>query len=183
MKSKNNFPLLITTFSVILTLLFIYMSFNSDSNSKFYSKNDDSIKKPIEITETGNEILIDIKGNIHQPGVYKLKQDDRLNDLISLSGGFNNANEYCYNLAQKLTDGTQIIIKSANEPCETSTLININTANIDELTRIKGIGPGRASSIIEHRNKKGLFNSIDDIKNVTGIGEGTFEKLKDQITV
>jgi len=183
MKTMNKFGFLIISVSIISTLLFIFIITNSNNNEKFYNKNNESIKNEKAITSIEDEIQIDIRGNVQQPGVYILNKENRFHDLINMAGGFQNANELCYNLAQKLNDGTQIIIKSSNEPCEASSLININTANEEDLTRIKGIGPGRANSIIEHRNKNGLFNSIEDIKNVTGIGDATFEKLKDQITI
>lgn len=84
------------------------------------------------------------------------------------------------------TEGNISIISSneniSSENQDTS-LININTADINELTKIPGIGEVKAKSIIAYRTESGLFKTIEDIKNVSGIGDATFEKIKDYITV
>ncbi len=179
MNNSNRKFIIIITLFVIVT--FIYTSNISRESKKEFinSSMSNENMKPI----SNESIKIDIKGSVYNAGIYELDKESRLNDLIINAGGFNNANEDCYNLAQKLNDGTQVIIKSKDEECENSKLININTADSDELIRINGIGPGRATSILEYRDQNGVFNSLDDLKNVSGIGEATFNKMKGQITL
>jgi competence protein ComEA len=97
------------------------------------------------------------------------------------------------NMARVLTDGEQVVVyttdqvvvmvEEAKVEAEQSGLVNINTADISELTALSGIGESRAKAIIDYREKNGAFSSIEDIKNVDGIKDGLFAKIKDQITV
>lgn len=126
-------------------------------------------------------IHVEIKGAIKYPGVYEVKSDAIMMDLINLAGGIiNNANLDSINLASKLSDNQLVIIPSKDI---TSNLININKATIEELTTLEGIGTGKAESIIKYRNEVGLFTCIDDLKKVKGIGEALFEKIKAYITI
>ncbi|MGL4589356.1 MAG: helix-hairpin-helix domain-containing protein [Mycoplasmatales bacterium] len=138
------------------------------------------------------KIVIDVKGAITKPGVYELENGKRIKDIIELAGGFKGANEICVNLAQLLKDEQKIIIPRSEEECTSSLvnqteegvqIVNLNTATELELMTLPGIGEGRAKAIIEYREKSGNFQTIDDLKNVSGFGESTFEKLKDAITV
>lgn len=146
-----------------------------------------------EVKEEKNEtyIYIDIKGEVETPGVYKMKETDRIIDAIIKSGGLKvEANTTNINLSKKLIDEMMIYIpnKSEEEKCpiiieEENSKININKADITKLTTIPGIGESKANDIITYRNENGNFKSIDDIKNVKGIGETTFNNIKDYITV
>ena len=111
--------------------------------------------------------------------------------LLSQDGLTPNADVSKTNLAYILSDGEKIYIPSVNDE-ETITennssnknsKININTATASELETISGVGESTAKSIIEYRTKVGKFSSIEEIMNVSGIGENKFEKMKDQITV
>ncbi len=161
--------------------------------------------KEIKKEET---FFIDIKGSVKSPGVYEMHQNDRVIDAIKIAGGLTkNANTDNINLSQKLHSEMVIYVYSDNEiknnnklSCDTvcktnvievnncvnnenKNLININTANIDELTTLNGIGASKAQSIIEYREQNGLFKTIEEIKNVSGIQDSTFDKIKDMITV
>ena len=155
---------------------------------------------------------IDIKGSVKNPGVYEFNDNDRVIDAINLAGGLKkDANTSNINLSKKLESEMVIYVYNNNEiknsknnfTCETtcstevievnnciekttvenkSTLVNINTATIEELQTIDGIGETKAKSIINYRNDIGKFNSIEDIKNVSGIGDSLFNKIKDKIT-
>lgn len=150
-------------------------------------------------------LLVDVKGAVLYPGVFTLAQNQRIIDAIEAAGGYTeHANPALINHAQKLQDEMVIYIPKVGEqlseelvtliqtaPTTTSSnsgvnsagKININTANDSELTQLPGIGPSKASAIIGHREEHGKFQTIDDLKKVTGIGEKTFEQLKDQIDV
>ena len=133
------------------------------------------------------------------PGVYKMKIGDRVNDAIQAAGGLTeNAEKSKINLATKLKDEMKIHIykigetnkDSSNESSDdnnksdgnNSKLININTASKEELCKLTGIGENKAKLIIEYREKN-KFTKIEDITKVSGIGKKTFEKIKNDITV
>ena len=138
---------------------------------------------------------VDIKGEVKDPGVYKLKEGSRVIDAINASGGLKeNANTYSVNLSKKITDEMVIIVPSNSENTnvsnntitqntKNSSLVNINTATTKELLSITGIGESKASNIVKYREENGNFSSIEDIKNVSGIGDSLFEKIKKYITV
>lgn len=158
-----------------------------------------------------NKIAVDIKGEVKNQGVYYLDDGSIVEDLIKEAGGLTDkASLDLVNRAEKLTNNKCVVIPSKEESAEVKEskkdskeksiptisgngtlnssndnngIININTADESELTKINGIGPSKAKAIISYREEKGGFKSIEDIKNVSGIGEGTFLKIKDSISV
>lgn len=152
--------------------------------------------------ESSNDLIyIHICGAVKNPGVYEVMDGSRLFEAIELAGGLSkNAAEDYVNLAQVITDGTkydipttdevtkedylnQVEVKQANEGTkskgsDSKLQVNINTADIDGLCQIPGIGETKAKNIIAYREEHGKFQVVDDIMNVTGIGEKTFEKIK-----
>ena len=144
-------------------------------------------------------IYVYICGAVANPGVYQIAEGSRLFELIDAAGGMlEEADVTSQNLARVVQDGEQIQILTKEEAEEMKQsgvsfsaggitqdkgLVNINTATVQELTTLTGIGESRALAIIAYREKNGLFQSIDGIKKVTGIKDGLFEKIKDQITV
>lgn len=165
----------------------------------------------LEISETKEEkeeeakekIKIHIAGSVVDEGIVELEEGARIADAIEAAGGTTlDANMQKINLAYKLQDGQKIYIPNQNEDEEeieqnlgiiqnteestTNTIagkININTAKQTELELLTGIGPSTATKIIEYRNTNGKFKTIEDIKNVPGIGEAKYESIKEQITV
>ncbi|MHA7766618.1 helix-hairpin-helix domain-containing protein [Bacillus atrophaeus] len=146
----------------------------------------------------GEKIIIDIKGAVKHPGVYELKTGDRVSQAIEKAGGINSeADEKQVNLAELLQDGTVVYIPSEGEEQTQSAaanasvqngagkeaLVNINTASLEELQAISGVGPSKAEAIIAYREENGKFQAVEDITNVSGIGEKSFEKIKSAITV
>ena len=142
------------------------------------------------------EIFVDIDGAVKKPGVYKVSEGTRLFQVIELAGGLaDNASTDSLNRAETVYDGQKITVYSSEgeipvseDPKESSngTLggkVNINYADSVTLQTIPGIGPSKAARIIEYRQAQGRFKKIEDIKNVTGIGDMTFENIKDYITV
>lgn len=143
------------------------------------------------------KIIVDLKGEIANPGIYVANDGERVQDLITKAGGFSkNADKLKVNLAQKVKDEMVIYVPKIGEEINVSLFdedvsitnnsegkVNINSANKDQLQTIPGIGPSKADAIIEYREQKGEFKKIEEIKNVTGIGEKTYEKLKDSISI
>ena len=177
-----------------------YLTFNSQkkvveniNSENKQQKEDDSSENNKQISE----IYVHIDGEVKNPGVYKMKIGDRVNDAIQAAGGLTeNADKGRINLATKLRDEMKIHIsrigetnsdlsnesKDDNSDGNNSKLININTASKEELCKLTGIGENKAKLIIEYREKK-KFTKIEDITKVSGIGKKTFEKIKNDITV
>ena len=162
-----------------------------------------------ESTEEESEemIVVHITGEVKKPGVVKTKEGSRIEDIIEAAGGLTeNADITDVNLAYTVEDGVKICIPSNNDETdakenyisedageniiisdeETSSkasVVNINNATQEQLEELPGIGPSIASRIVEYRTKNGKFKTIEDIKNVTGIGKSKYEKIKELIKV
>lgn len=139
-------------------------------------------------------ILVHVAGQVANPGVVELKQGDRIQNAIEKAGGIlETANLSNINLASFVEDGMKIYIPSVTENNEINisnqeeavlnSKININTANQTQLEELEGIGKITASRIIEYRKQNGKFKTIEDLKNVKGIGDAKFDKIKDDIEV
>ncbi|WP_411168920.1 helix-hairpin-helix domain-containing protein [Clostridium sp. MB05] len=154
-------------------------------------------KEESKISINNKMIVVEIKGEVVNPDVYELSEGSIIRDLINKAGGLTkDASIDKINRADKLKANQLVVIpnKESNENTSMATtsnisgstsengVININTANLDELKKINGVGEVKAKNIIEYREKNGGFKSIEEIKNIEGIGEKTFEKLKDKIT-
>ncbi|SET61929.1 competence protein ComEA [Oceanobacillus limi] len=140
-----------------------------------------------------NEIVVDIKGEIQQPGVYEMAVDSRVEDVVQTAGGFTEkADQTVINLAQKVHDEMVIIVPSeqdleGNEMTKSvdrdASKIRINYATSEEIEHLNGIGPSKAEAIIQYREESGLFQSVEDLLNVPGIGEKTLDKIRETIVV
>lgn len=197
------FFILIINIIVIAGILYI----NNEKEDNYETDNYTSF---IESSENNNEIelkndekiIVHITGEVNNPGVYELNIDSRISDVIECAGGMtSDANLDKVNLAYKLSDGQKIKIPSIkNEKDENNIIIdeeneiiedsyskdkrvNINTALKSELMSISGIGESTAQKIIEYRTDNGRYNTIEDIKNVSGIGDSKYNQIKDYIKV
>ena len=145
--------------------------------------------------EENQTLWVHICGYVQYPGIYEMPVDGRVYDALMAAGGFSEgANESALNLADYLKDGSRIYVPGLSLP-ETEdsafseewesqeALININTASQNLLETLPGIGSAKAQKIIAYRKENGPFESIDELKEVTGIKEALFEKLKAFITV
>ncbi|MBN2547742.1 MAG: ComEA family DNA-binding protein [Anaerolineales bacterium] len=149
---------------------------------------------------TPEPMIVHVAGAVAQPGVYSLAPGSRVEDAIRAAGGFSaDANSSALNLAALVQDGERVMaptlppaitagapaVRSGTaEPLlEAGQLININTASQTELESLPGIGPVTAQQIIAYREANGPFAQIEDLMDVPGIGEKTFEKIRDLITV
>ncbi|MEW6286076.1 MAG: ComEA family DNA-binding protein [Chloroflexota bacterium] len=147
---------------------------------------------------TEKPIIVHVTGAVPRPGVYALPKGARVQDAVSAAGGFlAEADKESLNLAQELEDGQKLdipflegfspvlptaAVQMTVSPADAD-LVNINTASAAELETLPGIGPTIAQKIIEYREQNGPFLSTEDIINVSGIGPGTYERIKDLITV
>ena len=155
--------------------------------------------------ESGEEpgsIFVYVCGQVAAPGVYELPGDARVYQAIEMAGGtLEGASPESLNLAQQAEDGQKIYVPTEEEAQTGAALqdtpggvqdkasdqaagkVNLNTAGLEELMTLTGIGQTRAEAILAYREEEGDFRSPEDIMNVEGIKEGIYEKLKDEITV
>lgn len=191
----------------------------------------DTLEKVEDSSNVSEEkyILVDIKGEVKKPGVYKLKENSRVIDAINVSGGLTKKAYTKYiNLSRILKDENVIIVNSTSEikkvssgnnitevkinnnsknsasiseselitndnvkseedntgnSLESNQKVNINTATKEELMKLSNIGESKAEKIIDYRTANGNFNTIEDIKKVSGIGDKLYDSIKENITV
>lgn len=147
---------------------------------------------------------VDIKGEVLRPGVYEFSCESRIQEVIKKAGGFTEeADETKINLAQKITDQMQIIVPNLHSKQEEGVTegnfekgnssnttpsnskqgtVNINTATLEELQTIKGIGKKKAEAILQYRKEHGPFHTKEDLLQVKGIGKKALEAIESQVT-
>lgn len=149
-------------------------------------------------------LLVYVCGEVVSPGVYELPAGARVCDAVDAAGGFTRkASRDYWNLAEALTDGQMISFPTEEEAAErrkydtdgntsadttfadseTDGKVNINTADVNQLQQLSGIGQTRAEAIVAYRNEHGAFARVEDIMKVSGIKNALFEKMRDDITV
>lgn len=207
---KNNKKVIIIVFVIIVGIIiyFIYNNFyfedtGTDMVNDILIKEENIVtENKITESEENNKIIVHVVGEINNPGIIELKYGDRIFNAIEKAGGTTkNADTSKINLAQVVEDGmkinvpnindkenvveetTNIISKSDNMQQKKQSIVNINNATKTELETLPGIGPSIANKIVNYRKEKGKFSKIEDIKNVSGIGEAKFEKIKKYISV
>lgn len=152
-----------------------------------------------EKSEETGKIKVYVTGEVNLPGVIELEEGARIEDAIQKAGGIKpEANLKEINLASEIEDGEKIYIPNLVEQVEETTLsseseantssksegkVNINKASVSELTSIPGVGASTAQKIITYREENGKFKTIEDIKNVSGIGDSKYNSMKDFISV
>lgn len=136
--------------------------------------------QPIQMEDYIPSILTaEIKGAVKEPGIYEIKKDTSIADLIEMAGGvIENADLSSLNLNSQVLHQSLLVI-----PLIKDNKISINTATLEELMQIKGVGESKAKLIIEYRENNQGFKTIEEIMNIKGIGEKTFEKMKDQLAL
>lgn len=205
----NKKIILLIIFVLLLIGYYIYNEKNKYKEFKIESNNEEILIQD-EPKEEKEIIVVHITGEINNEGVLELEEGARIIDAVNKAGGFTeNADSEKINLAYILTDGVKINIPNKNEKQEdeemkpyitvdsgdnvimeenkmettNNLIVNINKATQSEFETLPGIGPSIAAKIIEYRKQNGSFNKIDEIKNVSGIGENKFEKIKNFIIV
>ena len=151
-------------------------------------------EKTEESTTLEAVIFVDIKGEVKKPGVYQMKVGDRVKDAIDAAGGLTaEADSQKVNLAQRVEDQMVIVVPKVGEEAEAIPAgatskevskegkVNINTATVEELKTLKGVGEKKAEAIIEYRKKNGSFKTKEDLMKVRGIGKKLFESFEERI--
>ena len=198
---RQNVKSIILAFVCSLVLIIGALFYFNQNKTEDYS----GVSFPNISNETNNKdekaenrhdekIFVDVKGAVKHPGVFETTKDKRVKDLIEEAGGLlDDADTSTLNLSQKVKDQMVIyVLKHDEKPKQISDsgssssntdVININTANKEQLMKISGVGKTKAEAIILYREKNGDFKKKEDIIKVRGIGKATFEKIKDKIEV
>ncbi|GGI10696.1 helix-hairpin-helix domain-containing protein [Gottfriedia solisilvae] len=142
------------------------------------------------------EIIVDLKGAVTTPGIFRLEVGSRVNDAIKLAGGFKSgADRNKVNLAEKLKDEMVIYVPKigeetvgevssvTNDEADHKESVDINHATMEELQKIPGIGPSKAKNIIEYIEMNGSFTSIEQLDEVNGIGTKSLEQMRPFILI
>ncbi|MFA5536486.1 MAG: helix-hairpin-helix domain-containing protein [Bacillota bacterium] len=151
---------------------------------------------PENLKETASgisDLKVHVAGAVKKPGVYTFKPKDRVEDVLALAEPLMEADLDNLNLAGYLKDEQRIfvpyrlIIEGADGPITAAQgggngKINLNTATKDELTKLPGIGPTLAQRVVDYREKNGFFSSVDELKQVSGIGDKKFAEIEDLVT-
>lgn len=161
------------------------------------------VSESVETVSEESVIYVSVSGHVLNPGVYILPEGSRVYEAINAAGGVTDDGTLDgINTAVLLEDEAYILVPGISDSDETNTLkgmvavgeleasesgetgkININTADLNSLMTLSGIGKAKAEAIISYRETNGNFEAIEDIKNVSGIKDGVFESIKDEITV
>lgn len=205
---KKNKKIILIVLAIII--LFCWNFFNSKNENNPIDENELNVANTNNTEESSeteeNIIVVHVTGEIKNPGIVRVKEGSRIEDIIEAAGGLTeNADITNVNLAYLVEDGMKIRIPSNNdedlasenyitsdsgngvlisdEEDSNSNIVNINEATQTDLETLPGIGPSLATRIIEYREQNGRFKQIEDIKNVSGIGDSKFENIKDYIKV
>ena len=198
---RQNVKSIILAFVCSLVLIIGGLFYYNQSKTEDYSgvsfsntSNETNDKDEKAENKHDEKIFVDVKGAVKHPGVFETTKDKRVKDLIEEAGGLlDDADTSTLNLSQKVKDQMVIyVLKHGEKPKQISDggssssntdVININTANKEQLMKISGVGKTKAEAIISYREKNGDFKKKEDITKVHGIGKATFEKIKDKIEV
>lgn len=200
---EHRLKLLLLSAFIIVGIWFVFLH---DDDYELLNQEMRHVQKEVDvlntnIAESPNEletvkIIVDVKGEVRKPGVYEIDSDARVIDVIQLAGGALEAADLnAINLAAFLQDGQVVYVpkigeenpywsgQSGNMNGNENSLVNINRASASELEQLPGIGPSKAMAIIQYREEHGPFSDVQQLLNVSGIGQKTLEKLLPYITV
>lgn len=148
------------------------------------------IETPAASASAGAEVLVYVSGAVRQPGLYHLSRGARAADALSAAGGQDTAADLSrVNLARFLADGDHLYVPRAGEPPATGAAagggerLDINSATIEELDALPGVGPAIAGRIVAYREEHGPFSTVEELQNVSGIGAATLERLRPHVAV
>jgi competence protein ComEA len=189
---------------IIIVGVGIYFFQNSEEDYSYLEIANNNLENTNVEEEKVTEIVVHITGQVVNPGIVKVNEGSRIIDAIEAAGGATAEADFSkINLAYVIEDGIKIYVPSINDNEEEyitensgdnvivnnssksseKLIVNINTASSDELQKLPGIGEAIATRIVNYRKENGKFGTIEDIKNVSGIGNSKFEKIKEYICV
>ncbi|CAI2685985.1 helix-hairpin-helix domain-containing protein [Apilactobacillus kunkeei] len=194
--------LLLIAFSLGLVIILIMNQNSNDANNLAtdYSEQSSVVASSSSYksqSSASGDLYIDVKGEVKHPGVYQIPSNNRVTDVIKEAGGFKaDADKQSVNLAKVLNDQDVVVVNkkgasgSSSFASSNNTItgnsannvkVNLNTSDLNELQKLDHVGEKKAKKIIDYRNQHNGFHSIDEIKQVSGFGDKTFERLKDSL--
>ena len=192
---QSSLPVLSPPIKVLVGLVLAFVAFAVSTLLVWRHEDGDVV---IIANPTSSEIVVEIRGEVQNPGVYRLIGNSRLGDLIAAAGGSTDrADLGSINLARRLVDGEQVVIppiapatpevasdseRPVNSPQSVSFRININTASQADLESLPGIGPVIAKRIIQYRTDHGPFSTATDLANVEGVSDTLIDEISSLIT-
>jgi competence protein ComEA len=148
---------------------------------------------PIRLQSEGRRsVIVHVAGAVRSPGVYRMRPSARVDDAVGRAGGATRRADLSQvNLAAKVEDGRQVLVPErvragapgAAAPTEPGVPLNLNTATLEQLDELDGIGPATAQSILDYREENGGFGSVEELGEVPGIGEVRLASLREQVRV
>lgn len=187
--------------AVALVMAGLFESCVSQTDEMFVlngSQSASEIREDVESTaseeqETADTIWVYVCGEVQNPGVYELKAGSRIFEAVEAAGGMSSqAAAEAVNLASPLADGQQVQIPSVQQAQTAASiaaeqtqgeLVALNSATKEQLMQLSGIGESKAQAILDYRQEHGRFESLEEIKQVPGIGETLFDQIKNDITL
>ena len=145
--------------------------------------------------ERGASVMVHVAGAVREPGVYRMRPDARVDDAVGRAGGATHRADLSQvNLAAKVEDGRQVLVPerpraaapgapTAGAPTQPEVPLNLNTATLEQLDELDGIGPTTAQSILDYRAEHGGFGSVEELGQVPGIGDVRLSSLREQVRV
>lgn len=194
---KNKRKVIGSIVIVVVFIIFLITGYYINTPAKKDENKDIFINSQTTQTKESGDITVYINGEVNKPGVYKVKNGSRIDELINIAGGVTaNADTQKLNFAKKLKDEDYIFVNNKNAvvngvPQATTASgtsvsggkININTATKEELKTISGIGDVTSQKIIDYREKNGDYKTIEDLKKIGGFGDKSLENIKDKIDI
>lgn len=183
---------------LILAGFWLIRGSNLSADNNGESSGDQSNKVTSTESNDSGEVYVDVKGEVKHPGMYKLNSGSRVNDAIKRAEGFTkNADQSSINLAQNLSDEEVIVVdnyknhkentqnsfSNASSNSSESGKIHLNSADTNELQKLDRVGAKTAQKIVDFRNENHGFKNIEEIKQVSGLGDKSYERLKDSVTL
>lgn len=183
---------------LILAGFWLIRGSNLSADNNGESSGDQSNKVTSTENNDSGEVYVDVKGEVKHPGMYKLNSGSRVNDAIKQAEGFTkNADQSSINLAQNLSDEEVIVVdnyknhkentqnsfSNASSNSSESGKIHLNSADTNELQKLDRVGAKTAQKIVDFRNENHGFKNIEEIKQVSGLGDKSYERLKDSVTL
>lgn len=198
-KIKLAITIAIGIIAIIGTIKLVDIYYEKNNTEKISISNFIENENETEDEKCNTKIKVYITGEVKNQGVIELEEGDRIADAIEKAGGqTEQASLKNVNLAYQLEDGQKIYIPNVNDneteiiddgasgvvgDTTNQTVVNINKADETELQSLNGIGESLATSIVQYRKENGKFETIEDLKNVPGIGDSKFENIKEYIKV
>ena len=202
-KYRPFIPLIGITFVILIIAIFAVnlvtaedsMTINEPPVNAFEVAEETEEEKE-SVESLSEHVFVEVKGAVKNPGVYEVPFDARVTNVLSMAVVLNSADLLTVNQSEKVSDemviyvpefgeieDTDMISQEAESEASDELQVTINTATIDELTQLNGIGEKKAQLILDYREEKGLFMTKEDLMNISGIGEKTFDSLAPYITI